>query len=108
MDAAERKGRPLPQWYLDEPELMPGDVFYLEAFRSLGTERQIGVAQGPIPDSKVIEYGRRAGLDQDVIDGLLVPVVREMDTEYLKWSTEQSERESKQRSRGGIKKNARS
>ena len=108
MDAAERKGRSLPQWYLEEPELLPGDVFYLEAFRSLGTERQIGVAQGPIPDSKIIDYGQRAGLDRDVIDGLLVPVIREMDTEYLEWSNEQSDREAKQRRKGGLRKSERS
>jgi len=78
---------------------MPGDGFYLEAFRSLSTERQIGVAQGPIPDSKIVEYGLRRGLDHDVVEGLLAPVVREMDTAYLRWNSEQSERENRQRKR---------
>lgn len=82
------RGR-LPQWYLDAPMLRPGDEFYLQAFFELSTERSFGMgAIGPIPWSRIIDYGQRAGLDKQMQD-VLVRVLRTLDEEYLKWQREQ-------------------
>lgn len=64
--------------------MMVGDEFYINAFRLLSTERQIGMELGEIPWSKIVEYGCRAGLDQDMVDALVF-IIREMDGAYLDW-----------------------
>lgn len=91
VDAAIAKGRPLPDWYLDQPEIAPGDDFYLRAFNNLGTCRQIGMSVGPIPWDRCIDYAERAGLEPDLIDAF-VSVIRAMDAAYLDWLDKQPKR----------------
>ena len=86
---AARK-QPLPDWYLEEPQLLPGEDVYLSAFFSLSTERQLGWSTGPIPDSKIFEYGERLGFDEAMID-LLRSVIRHLDKAFLDWTAEQRE-----------------
>lgn len=74
---------------------MLGDSFYLDAFRMLSTERQIGMEIGEIPWSKIVEYGLHKGLDGDMID-VLVHVVREMDGAYLGWTGEEIRKKARQ------------
>lgn len=78
----------LPEWYRDEPELESWDQFYLTAFWRLSTERSIGFAMGPIPHSKVVEYGYEVGLSTANM-GLFEAVIRAMDGAYIAWSSEQ-------------------
>lgn len=84
IEAAIEKGRPLPEWYLDEPELIPGDDFFLSAFHQLSTERQIGDVPGSIPWSKIVQYSDRRGLEPDV-SVLLEHVIMRMDSAYIQW-----------------------
>lgn len=74
---------------------MLGDNFYIDAFRMLSTERQIGMELGEVPWSKIVEYGRYKGLDGDMID-VLVHVVREMDSAYLGWTGEEIRKKARQ------------
>ena len=94
-----KRGLNLPQWYLEDPAPGPQDDFYLRAFWDLSTEREVGFGVGPIPWSKIVEYGELEGLDLDVMRSF-VRVVREMDTGYLKW---QSDEADKKRRRSGDK-----
>jgi len=91
VEAAERKGRPLPDWFLEEPELLPGDTFYLEAFWELSTCRSFGNGMGPIPWTAIIEYGLRFGLDDDML-APFVTVIRAMDAEYVHWNSEEAKK----------------
>lgn len=91
MEAAERKGRPLPDWFLEEPELLPGDTFYLEAFWELSTCRSFSGGVGPIPWTAVVDYGLRFGLDDDML-APFVTVIRAMDAEYVQWNSAESKK----------------
>ena len=54
---AER-GRKVPAAFYDRPEIEPHLTWLWNAFWELGTERQLGMAVGPIPVSKIKEYLR--------------------------------------------------
>jgi hypothetical protein len=54
---AER-GRKVPVEFYDRPEIEPHLAWLWNAFWELGTERQLGMAVGPIPVSKIKEYLR--------------------------------------------------
>jgi len=72
----------LPQWFLDEPHLYPGDVFYLKAFFDLSTCRQSGMGLGPIPWHIIVQYAKFYQLEEDVTEAF-IDVIREMDTAFL-------------------------
>ena len=75
-------GRYAPDWYLDEPPLQRGDDFYIRAFHALCTERQFGSAIGPIPWSKIMDYGQRVGLDP-VMMSVFESVIYALDEAWL-------------------------
>lgn len=83
---AAKKGRKAPDWYLDEPELLPGDEFFLQEFWILDTERvRSGGALGPIPVSRIEaraeERHELTGEDCE----LYVALVRALDDGFLEW-----------------------
>ena len=85
IETALAKGRELPPWAQNEPELYRGDDFFLTAFFDLGTCRFItDNGPGPIPWTAMVEYADRAELFPDVAAGF-VRVIRSMDTVYLEW-----------------------
>lgn len=55
----------------NRPDLLPGLDFYLNAFRELRYDRQIGMAVGPIPWSSIDRYAARHGIHGDDFDVLL-------------------------------------
>lgn len=73
---------------------MTGDEFYLRAFWRLGTTRQFGTAQGPIPYDKALDYALRCGLDEEMQDAFC-RIISVMDAAYLDWIEEQAERRRK-------------
>jgi hypothetical protein len=83
VEAAIAKGRDLPDSYLKEPIINPGDEFYLHAWFELDSERSSGMSIGPIPWSKIVEYGIFHGIDRDVLEPF-IQVIRQMDAAYLK------------------------
>ena len=97
VQTAQAKGRDLPEWYLDEPEIWPGDDFYLSAFYELSTTRSLAFATGPIPWHHIVGYADQAGLDEDM-SGTFHAVIRAMDNAYLKWASEEAEKRSRQNS----------
>lgn len=93
LKAANERGQPLPDWAQSPPEIAPGEDWYLQAFWDLGTERQLGYGSlGPIPWSRIVAYGERAGLSSGTVD-VLVEVVQALDGAYLRWRADEAETE---------------
>lgn len=84
VEAAIRKGRDLPPWYLDEPPIHPSQDFYLQAFSDLSTTRQIGMGPGPIPWDKILLYAHWMELERDVTRAF-VQIIQLMDSAYMDW-----------------------
>lgn len=82
-EAAQRKGREVPEWFLDEPAVGRMDHFYGKAFNDLSTCRSFGMGLGPIPWDKIDEYGRKAGLTNDILKAF-IDIIRLMDEAYLR------------------------
>ena len=103
MEAAIEKGRSLPDWYLDEPALEPGDYFYMMAFSDLNSGRQMGFGVGEIPWRDIMAYADRADLDFIMADVFKI-VIRQMDRTYMKW--QDGERDKMRRSKERTAKSA--
>lgn len=89
--AAKRKGRQLPEWYLDEPSIDPVDVFYMKSFYDLGTCRMSAMSIGAIPWTAIVEYAVFYHLEPDVIEAF-VDIIREMDQAYVKYQEDAKEK----------------
>jgi hypothetical protein len=88
VDAAIAKGRELPEWFLEEPDLPPGGQFFFQAFQDLSTGRQWGEHPGPISWQSIVAYAAYHSLDESATD-VLLNVIRTMDNAYLDWLGEQ-------------------
>lgn len=71
---------------------LPGDEFYMKAFWDLSTERQLGMGVGPIPWSRIFQYGNFYQLDEDLLDPF-IQIIREMDNGYLEFQQDKKEKE---------------
>jgi hypothetical protein len=85
------RGISSPEWYLNEPVPDEGTRLILEAFRACSTERQIGMAMGPVPESAIDAFGDRRGLDLGTM-AILRPAVRACDSAYLTWAEKRRKR----------------
>jgi hypothetical protein len=92
------RGQPPPSWYEEEPDYPPGLDFYMRAFWQLSTERQIGFSVGPIPVSKIEEFGEKRGYDPITLD-IFRHLIREVDAAYLDWLTKEREKKNRKRKR---------
>lgn len=85
VEAAKRKKRPLPEWYLAEPQLPSGLQFFMNAYHDLATCRPWdGGNPLPIPWTACALYADRKGLEADLAD-LLWDAVRAADQADRKW-----------------------
>lgn len=91
VEAARKKKRKLPQWYLDEPPDPPESGFFYDAFRDLATCRPPD--GGAIPWLACMAYADRKGLQPDVADALWT-VIRQMDSAERRWQIENLKREA--------------
>jgi hypothetical protein len=82
VEVALSRGQPLPDWYLDEPELCESGAFLLRAFDKLTTCRETGFGVGPIPWTAVDRYAERMGLDPEMTN-VLEDVILALDRTYL-------------------------
>ena len=77
------QGREAPPEFHDCPEIEPHLTMIWNAFWDLSTERQIGMAIGPIPVSKIREHLRdEIGLIGDDYDHART-IIRRMDGAYV-------------------------
>ena len=90
LDAASEKGRDFPEWYLNEPYLEGFDAFYLRAFSDLSTCRSSGMALGPIPWHRILQYADHKRLNETMTEAF-VTIIRGMDTAFLEHHAEKSE-----------------
>lgn len=91
VEAARKKKRKLPQWYLDEPPEPYASEFFYDAFRDLCTCRPPD--GGAIPWDKAMAYAERTGLEPDVVDAFWT-VIRMMDSAERRWQIENLKRET--------------
>lgn len=89
-----RKGRELPDWFHDCPEIEPYDAFYLNSFWDLATCRQIALEPTDIPWTAINEYADYRGLTGYVKD-FFIRMIRVVDKEYLKYLEENKPEASK-------------
>lgn len=83
LDLDVEKGRPHPQWYLDEPIVHPEEHWYLAAFRDLSTERYFSDSSvGPVPWHAIVAYGREHGLGPTLMPAFH-QIIRALDASYL-------------------------
>jgi hypothetical protein len=88
------RGRKAPDWFTVNPQLMPGEDFFFQAFWDLNSDRNVGMSLGPIPWSSIQTYGLSKGLECDMIE-LLHVVIRSMDELFLRYMNEEQEKRSK-------------
>ena len=83
---ALRENRELPEKIANAPVLFFGSDLWLEAFYDLSSERQVGMALGPIPWSSVHLYGQVYGIAGEQLEDLHWYITR-LDVEYIKYCT---------------------
>lgn len=86
-----RLGEPLPERIQNAPILASGSDFYIEAFFDLGSERQIGFGEGPIPTTAVLRYAKHYEMTSDEEADLLF-FIKELDACYLKYQNKKNEK----------------
>jgi hypothetical protein len=79
----------VPEWLDKEPDLLPGDEFYVDAFWELCTCRALGMSIGPIPWRDVVSYAEYVELEHDLIS-VFVRAIRALDNIYLVWVEKKS------------------
>lgn len=88
----ERRGQPLPEWITNAPQVPDHQAPVWAAFNTLSDSRQMGMSAGPIPLTEIEAYLRLFDItDPDDVDEYLT-LIRRMDREYLKVSSEMQER----------------
>jgi hypothetical protein len=92
VDALLERGKPLPDWVLDEPVLEQFEDFYIRAFYCLITERRGGVC---IPHSEIVTFGERSGLSSAMI-GTFTTIIWTLETAYNTWAKGEQDKHSAQ------------
>jgi hypothetical protein len=72
-----------------------GDEFYMRAFWELSSTRSFGMAVGPIPWHRIVQYGDRAGLDGEMMR-IFEYVMRGLDEDYLTSMRDRQKRQTEQ------------
>ena len=94
IEAAEEKGRKLPDWCSEVPEIQPGEELYLKAFWILSSCRPTGFSLGLIPWTAIELYTSKLNLDEDIKE-LTIKVVMALDQFYVKDENERLEKKNK-------------
>jgi len=84
---AKQKGvQRVPDKIKNAPELSPGNEFWWGAFMDLTSERQVGMAEGPIPWSAINLWGNALSFELSEGDRCdLHHVLGRMDKAYLEF-----------------------
>ncbi len=62
-----------------KPNLLEMDFPYIKAFFTLSSDRQLGMAMGPIPYSSIVDYADRTGQDwQEFLE-----IIQHVDSVYM-------------------------
>ena len=77
---------PLPDTVANKPRLRVGLDIYWRAFWECSTNRDIGMAEGPIPWSVVDRWASRHGIEGEDFDRLVL-IIKAMDSVYIEERT---------------------
>lgn len=91
VDAALAKGRELPEWYINAPEIPEGAEIFFQHFYDLTTCRQFGDQPGPIPWLAIAQYADHHGY-VGAAKEIVIQVMRDMDNTYLEWTAKEIKR----------------
>jgi hypothetical protein len=72
----------LPEKVADKPEIIAGLDLYWKAFTDLMSDRDVGMAEGPIPWSAMSEWATRRRIFGDDFERF-VYILRELDSAYM-------------------------
>lgn len=80
----------MPGWWFRQPPTDPATDYYVDAYRKLETNRQLGYGvQGAIPYTSIVEYAHVHGLRGRVMR-LFCDVIYEVDSQLRAWSIEEA------------------
>ena len=88
----DNPGYVLPAAIAEKPELSFIDVYYLNEFHTLGTERVNAMSEGAIPVTRIRQRAEQIG-DDDI--EMFEEIILKVDRAYLKMRYEESEKKSK-------------
>lgn len=89
------QGKEPPEEYYNQPDIPPHLGFIWLAFFDLSTERQIGMGVGPIPRSKIREYARELGIDDNSESfDRFTRIIHALDDEYVRRANEPSKKKN--------------
>lgn len=89
INAAIKKNRALPEWYLNEPNIDEAESFYLLSFWDLNTTRSFHM--GFIPWDVKLQYAGFHGLDIHNTKSFIF-LLGELDNAYLDWLSKEAEK----------------
>jgi len=92
------KNLPVPQSFLDQPELTQESAPYYLAFNEVSTSRQMGMGLGHIPYSEITGYLNENDIDHPEDRKRYRKFIVLLDNLYVKKSNEKSENKSKKKS----------
>lgn len=88
---AIKNGEELPDFIKNKPHLIDESLhFYLQAFFTLESERQIGFNVSPIPITKIIAYAKYLNYSSNDDMRFFVNIIRVLDSVALKHYNSQS------------------
>lgn len=85
-ELASKTGQKLPDKILNKPRLLVGLDFYWRAFWECSTDRDIGMAEGPIPWSSMDRWALRHEIEGDDFDRMVL-ILKAMDAAYIEHRT---------------------
>lgn len=94
LDMARRMGEAIPESIKNAPTLLPGLEFYMNAFWTLSTDRNLGMAEGPIPWTAIDRYAIRHdiwGWDFERFEFL----IKAMDVTYIEFRSKKFNKDNK-------------
>jgi hypothetical protein len=89
VEAAIEKGRELPEWYLDNPEVPDDWLNFLHIFNDLSSCRQIGMTLGPIPWDAILRYCQYKEYDEETTS-LVMTVMKHLDMTFMDYQKKEN------------------
>lgn len=102
VEQAQKLGMPLPAVMANKPRLLMGLDFYWRAFWELSTDRDIGMAEGPIPWTAMNQWAIRYNIVNYEFDRFVI-LIKGMDSVYIDHRTKQHKKKLSSASKGGGK-----
>ena len=87
VEQAQKLRMPLPDAIKNKPRLRPGLEVYYMAFWECSTDRQLGMAEGPIPWTAINAWAIRHGFVGAEEFDRLVRIIKMMDVAYIEHRT---------------------